>query len=180
MTFLAHLPFALFVLSLAGFGWVRLNTVLTYFQQEEYDSSRFLGAVVRVRLFDVLATLSLLMLVIANATIGLGVYVWLLGAAVLALIALRERGYTYKKKLVTTERLRRIRWLARGFYAVSLAALLVHPFAVFLILQAVPLFIMLANRLLRSTQEQINQGFVNQAVEKLNTFEPVTIGITGS
>lgn len=180
MTVLAHLPFALFVLSLAGFGWVRLNTVLTYFQQEEYDSSRFLGAVMRVRLFDVLASLGLLVLFIANAFLGLGVSVWLIAAALLAVIALRERGYTYKKKLVTTERLKRIRWLARGFFLVSLVAVLLHPFTVFLILQAVPLFIMLANRLLRGTQEQINQGFVDQAVEKLGTFQPVTIGITGS
>ncbi len=180
MTFLAHLPFALFVLSLAGFGWVRLNTVLTYFQQEEYDSSRFLGAVVRVRLFDVLATLGLLALFIVNAFLGLGVFVWLIAATLLAVIALRERTYKYKKKLVTTERLKRIRWLARGFFLVSLLALFVHPFAVFVILQAVPLCIMLANRLLRSTQERINQGFVDQAVEKLKTFQPVTIGITGS
>ena len=116
MTWLAHLPFALFVLSLAGFGWGRLNTILTYFQQEEYDSSRFLGAVLRVRLFDVLATLGLLALFITHAFVSLGVFVWLIGAALLALLALRERGYTYKKKLVETERLKRIRWLARGFF----------------------------------------------------------------
>ncbi|MEM1142768.1 MAG: hypothetical protein AAGI88_09305, partial [Pseudomonadota bacterium] len=104
-----------------------------------------------MRLFDVLASLSLLALFIADAVLGLGVYVWLIAAAILTLIALRERGYTYKKKLATTERLKRIRWLARGFFAVSLLALLIHPFAVFVILQAAPLFIMLANRLLRST-----------------------------
>ena len=56
MTFLSHLPFVIFLGALLGFGWVRINTILTYFQQEEYDSSRFLGAVFRVRLFDILAT----------------------------------------------------------------------------------------------------------------------------
>ena len=66
MTLLSYFPFAIFVAALAGFGLVRINTVLTYFQQEEYDSSRFLGAVVRVRLFDVLATLSLLGLILAD------------------------------------------------------------------------------------------------------------------
>ena len=180
MTILAHLPFALFVASLIGFGWVRLNTILTYFQQEEYDSSRFLGAVVRVRLFDILATLGLVALILANSFIGFGAYVWGIAAVILALIAWRERGYTYKKQLVTTERLKRIRWLARGFFGVSLLALLVHPFAIFLILQIAPFCIMLANRLLRSTQENINHGFVDQAVTKLKTFQPVTIGITGS
>lgn len=177
---LAHLAFALFGLSLIGFGFVRLNTILTYFQQEEYDSSRFLGAVMRVRLFDVLATLGLLALFVADAVFELGPWVWLIAAGLLALIALRERAYTYKKKLVTTARLKRIRWLARGVFLLSLLALLIHPFAVFALLQAVPLWVMLANRLLRSSQEKINQGFVDEAVDKLNTFQPVTIGITGS
>lgn len=180
MNMLSHLPFAVFVLALAGFGMVRINTILTYFQQEEYDSSRFLGAVLRVRLFDVLATLGSIALIIANTFIDLGPLVWLIAAALLALISLRERGYTYKKKLVATERLKRIRWLARGFYLISLGLLFVHAFAVFAILQLVPLWIMLANRLLRPFQEAVNRGYVDQAVEKLQAFEPVTIGITGS
>lgn len=180
MTLFAHLPFALFVLALAGFGWVRINTILTYFQQEEYDSSRFLGAILRVRLFDVLATLGLFALVVFNAFVGLGVFVWLVAAGLLAAIALRERTYKYKKKLVATERLKRIRWLARVFYLLSLGALFLNAFTVFLILQAIPLWIMLANRLLRSHQESINQGFIDEAVDKLKTYRPVTIGITGS
>lgn len=177
---LAHLPFAIFVATLFGFGMVRINTILTYFQQEEYDSSRFLGAVLRVRLFDVLATLGLIAVLIANTYLSLGIFVWLTAALVLGLIALRERGYTYKKKLVTTERLMRIRWLARVFFGLSLFLLLVHPFAVFAILQLTPVWIMLANRLLRPFQEQVNQGFIDQAVDKLKTYQPVTIGITGS
>ena len=180
MTLFTHLPFIVFALALAGFGIVRINTVITYFQQEEYDSSRFLGAVMRVRLYDVLASLALITLLIVNALVELRTFVWLIAAALLALIAIRERGYTYKKKLVATERLRRIRGLARAFYLVSLVALAAHPFMVFVILQAVPLWIMLANRLLRPMQEKINQGFVDQAVDKLKTYQPVTIGITGS
>ncbi|MEL7041438.1 MAG: UDP-N-acetylmuramoyl-tripeptide--D-alanyl-D-alanine ligase [Pseudomonadota bacterium] len=180
MTFMAQIPFALFALSLIGFGWVRINTILTYFQQEEYDSSRFLGAVKRVRLFDIIATLGLLAVFLANHFIGLGSWSWLIATALLALIALRERGYTYKKKLVPTERLKRIRWLTRGLFLISLVLLALHPIMVFVILQLVPLLIMLSNRALRPMQEQINQGFVDQAVDKLQTFQPVTIGITGS
>ena len=159
---------------------VRINTILTYFQQEEYDSSLFLGAVLRVRLFDVLATLGMIGVLVANTYLGLGRYAWLIAAALLAVIALRERGYSYKKKLVATQRLKRIRWLARSFYLLSLGLLVVHAFAVFVILQLAPLWIMLANRLLRPFQEQVNQGFIDQAVSKLQTFKPVTIGITGS
>ena len=180
MTFLSHLPFVIFLGALLGFGWVRINTILTYFQQEEYDSSRFLGAVFRVRLFDILATLGLIALFVARGLFEFEAGFWLAAAALLTVIALRERGYTYKKKLVATERLRRIRWLARAFYGASLLLLIVHAYAVFAIIQAVPLMIMLANRLLRPMQEKINQGFVDQAVEKLQIYQPATIGITGS
>ncbi|MEL7109186.1 MAG: Mur ligase family protein [Pseudomonadota bacterium] len=180
MTLLTHLPHALFVLALLGFGYVRINTILTYFQQEEYDSSRFLGAVLRVRLYDVLASLGLIVLFLVNTQIALGPYAWLIAAGLLTALALRERGYAYKKKLVTTQRLKRIRWLARGFFALSLGLLFVHPLAVLIILQLTPLLIMLANGLLRPFQDKINQGFIDEAVAKLNAFEPATIGITGS
>ena len=126
---MAHFFFALFLISLAGFGMVRINTILTYFQQEEYDSSRFMGAVFRVRLYDVLATLGLIALFLAQHFIGLGPYVWLIAAGLLTVIALRERGYSYKKKLVATERLKRIRRLARGFYLLSLGLVIVHAYA---------------------------------------------------
>lgn len=175
-----HLPFVLFLMALIGFGSVRLNTILTYFQQEEYYSSRFLGAVLRVRLFDVLASLGLILIFIANWQFGLGPAAWILAAALVAGLAWRERGYVYKKRLVTTERLKRIRWLARGVCLLSLALLFLHPLAVLVVLQVPPFAIMLANRLLRPFQDKVNQGFVDQAVEKLKTFQPVTIGITGS
>lgn len=180
MTVLSYLPFASFVIALAVFGLVRINTVLTYFQQEEYDSSRFLSAVARVRLFDVLASIGLLALFLINSQISLGPYAWLAAAVLLALIALRERGYAYKKKLVATQRLKRIRLLTRGFFGLSLGLLFIHPLAVLIILQLTPFLIMLANRLLRPFQDKINQGFIHEAVDKLETFNPTTIGITGS
>lgn len=180
MSLLSHLPFAAFVAALLGFGLVRINTILTYFQQEEYDSSRFLSAVLRVRLFDVLATISLLALFIIDASVDLGAYLWLAAGGILVILALRERGYAYKKKLVTTQRLKRIRWLSRGFFVVSLGLLALHAFGVLVILQIIPILIMLANRFLRPFQDAVNQGFIDEAVAKLNTFQPVTIGITGS
>ena len=180
MTYLSHLPYALFVLGLAGFGMVRINTILTYFQQEEYDSSRFLGAVMRVRLFDVLTTLALIVLFASRLVVDFGTAFWLVATALLVVIALRERGYAYKKTLVATERLKRIRRLARIFFLLSLLLLFVHEYAVFAILQIAPLCIMLANRLLRPMQTRINQGFIDQATDKLNAYQPITIGITGS
>lgn len=180
MMILTHLPFAVFILSLLTFGIVRINTILTYFQQEEYDSSRFLGAVFRVRLFDVIASISILAVIAVDYFFALPASLWPFAALVLLLIALRERTYKYKKKLVETDRLKRIRWLARIFFLASLTTLFVNSLAVFLILQAPPVLIMLANRLLRPHQQSINQRFIDQAVAKLETYSPITIGITGS
>ncbi len=180
MSIFSHIPFAVFVLALAGFGLVRINTILTYFQQEEYDSSRFLSAVQRVRLFDVLASVGLIALLLLNTQLDLGPWAWGLAAALLAAIALRERSYTYKKKLVATQRLKRIRWLARGFFGLSIGLLFLHPLAILIILQLTPILIMLANRLLRPFQDKVNQGFIDEAVDKLHAFNPATIGITGS
>jgi len=180
MSLLSHLPFALFLVALAGFLLVRINTILTYFQQEEYDSSRFLGAVLRVRLFDVLASIGLLGLFLVNTQINFGAFVWIIAAAILAVLALRERGYAYKKKLVTTDRLKRIRWLTRGIMLISLTLIFLHPLVALLILQLTPFAVMLANRVLRPFQDRINQGFIDQAAAKLSEFQPITIGITGS
>ena len=180
MPFFVVLPILVFLISVAVFGWGRTNTILTYFQQEEYDSSRFLSAVLRVRLYDVLASLGLVVIFVSAAVLDIEPYHWWMASALLIGIMLRERGYTYKKKQVATQRLKRIRWLSRGIFAASLGALLIHPFTVFLIIQAIPLMIMLANRLLNPAQDRINQGFVEQAVDKLKSYRPVTIGITGS
>ncbi len=44
---------ALLALAVAALSAVRLRTLLTSYQQEEYNSARFRGAVFRVRLYDV-------------------------------------------------------------------------------------------------------------------------------
>lgn len=177
----------IFTASLGWLAWVRLHTLLTYFQQEEYDGKRFLGAVRRVRLYDVKA--SLLCIVVIVVLIAIGFFslsgAWIVGtfaaaAAVIAWIGWRERGYRYKKPLVLTERARRIRTLAAIIAAIPVALSLLGPVLAILGLQLLPFALILANALLTPGQKRINEGFVSEARAKLARMNPVSIGITGS
>ena len=58
-------PIAIFAAAFAFLLWVRLHTLLTYFQQEEYDSRRFPAAILRMRLYDVRASVVLLVLTLS-------------------------------------------------------------------------------------------------------------------
>jgi len=158
----------------------RDRTLLTYFQQEEYDGTRFLGAWKNVRLYDVKATLATVIAVTTGALVGDGWPVTLLLAGAYAALAYFERAHRYKKALVMTERASRIFRLTLG--AVGLLSLLVllHPLWAVVVLQAAPLVMVGVNRLLQPFQQRINARFEAQAREKLERLNPVRIGITGS
>ncbi len=173
--------------AIARLAWVRLNTLLVYFQQEEYDGSRFLSAVRRVRLYDVKASLTLVGLIaVVAAIVGLGlslawaVAAMIAAAAVIVMLAQREAGYRYKKPLVLTERARRIRTIAAIIAILPVAMSLVGALPAIIGLQLLPFTLVIANMVLRPGQERINRGYVTEAREKLERLDPVRIGITGS
>jgi len=173
--------------AIARLAWVRINTLLTYFQQEEYDGGRFLSAVRRVRLYDVKATFTLAVLIVVVAgVVGLGlslaiaVAAIVVAAALIAVLAQREAGYRYKKPLVLTERARRIRTVAAIVAILPVAISLIGALPAIIGLQLLPFTLVIANMLLRPGQERINQGYVAEAREKLERLNPVRIGITGS
>lgn len=168
---------AALALALAGLLLVRLRTLLTYFQQEEYDAARFAAAILRVRLYDVTASAALL--AAAGLALLSPVCLWL-GAAALLGIAWRERGYRYKKPLVMTERARRIYAVALALMAVPAGLSVLSPLIGVVAVQAAPLALVAANAALRPLQERINRRFQQAAKAKLARIDPVRIGITGS
>lgn len=170
----------LFSGALAYLLWQRLHSLMTYFQQEEYDSERFIGAIFRVRLYDVIASLGLIALALISWWAGQRWILLLGGAALFAAVAWREARYVYKKPLAKTQRAQRIIWLAAVGMAVLVLLTLWLPLSALIVLQVAPLAIMVANRILVPFQERINQGFIDQARAKLARLDPVRIGITGS
>ena len=108
MTIAATLCFFLALLALL---YVRTHTLLAYFQQEEYDPARYSAAVVKMRLYDIVSSAAVVVLFILDLWLRLDVLALLLGGIVFAAVAWRERGYTFKKPLVETARLKRLRAL---------------------------------------------------------------------
>lgn len=168
-------------------AWNRLHTLLTYFQQEEYDGRRFLGAVRRVRLYDVRASVVLLgVIAVAVLVSAAGIDRWWMvvafvaAASAIAWIGWRERGYRYKKPLALTDRARRIRNLAVILAVPLILLALLGALLAVIGLQLLPLTLVAANAMLKPRQERINAGFVSEARTKLERMNPVRIGITGS
>ena len=98
----------LFFLGLLALLYVRAHTLLAYFQQEEYDGARFLAAVVRMRLYDLISTVAVLALVILGAIVGRLDLALVLCAIVFVAVANRERKFRFKKPLVMTARAKRL------------------------------------------------------------------------
>ena len=173
---------AVFLLAFAVLVHVRLGTLLTYFQQEEYAPRRFLAAIPRVRLWDLRASAVIVALVALGWLAPGWAPIWALGlaGAALAGIAALESRYRYKKPLVATERARRIRWVASVLAVPGLVLAALHPLGGIVLLQALPLVLIAANAALAPWQRRINQRFIDKAAARLARLDPVRIGITGS
>lgn len=168
-----------FGLALACLLYVRCNTILVYFQQEEYDSARFINAWRDVRLFDIKASVVLLVCLLVGWLSGSSVML-LMAALAFLVIAWFEKSYRYKKPLVVTERLKRIRtitWLVLGVFV--LLCMTLKPLAL-IALQSVAFVVMAVNAALKPAQDKINNGYIQEAKARLQESAALKIGITGS
>jgi UDP-N-acetylmuramoyl-tripeptide--D-alanyl-D-alanine ligase len=174
---LATLLFFLAVLALLH---VRTHTLLAYFQQEEYDGPRFLAAVGRMRLYDIVSSLAVLVLVTLGAIIRRLDVALVLCAVIFVVIAARERQFKFKKPLVSTARAKRLRLYSLPVLAVLALSVWVWPILAILVLQLVPLVLVAVNRALEPQQQRINNRYIAEAKAKLAEFGGLKIGITGS
>ncbi len=165
-------------------------TYLHIFQQEEYDGPRFCRWMAASRAFDKRATLPLLACWgAALAAPESAVYAkWAAGLVLLAVAAVEDNPLkAAKKKLVLTARVRRILSVALGLTAVYAVLLALCPAAPATLLpfwilgvQALPLTLVVANASLAPVEARIQQGFWNEAHEKLLRLAPTVIAVTGS
>ena len=161
-------------------------TYLHMFQQEEYDGARFLSWMASTRAFDrraslVVAALYALSLLYPSPPILVAAFM----AVALLLAAYREADprKTGKKALAMTQRAVRIYRLAFGLLMLAglvLVALSAPPVLVILLVQAVPLALVAAVKLLQPQEDRIQRGFWSEAHEKLKRLAPTVIGVTGS
>ena len=175
---------ALVFIAWMAFATKRLMTYLHILQQDDYDNARLMRWIFEYRVFD--KRLSAMLLIIGF----LSFFIPHLLTALLLVLAFGWTAYnekdprqsTSKKKLVMTQRARRI-----FFFALALAVILglwsfVIPLPLLWILsvQMVPAALFLANILLIPVEKSIQKKFWNEAHAKLLTCNPKIIGITGS
>lgn len=181
-----YAPFALVLAAFAAFALKRLLTYLHIFQQEEYDGARFLAWMTATRTFDrraslVVAALFAMSLVYPAPPLLVAAFMGL--ALLLAAYREADPRQTGKKKLAMTQRATRIFRLAFGLLMLAglvLLAFAARPVLVIVLIQAIPLALVAAVRILQPQEDRIQQSFWNEAHETLKRLHPVVIGVTGS
>jgi UDP-N-acetylmuramoyl-tripeptide--D-alanyl-D-alanine ligase len=176
----------LIFVSYVFFSARRLLTYLHFFQQDEYDSPRFIRWVLRTVSIDRRATLCLLII----DSIYLAGFMSSKMTSVLAAISLAGLGLfekdprvKAKKRLSMTGRATRIyvSSLIIGI-GVGLALVLTKAHILFwpVAIQVIPLFLVFGNLVLMPYERRVQQRYWDEAHRKLLAIKPITIGITGS
>lgn len=165
----------------------RLLRYLHIYQQDEYDSPRFLSWLARSRVFDTRVSLALL------ATLALWFALreqtpgWLwpaLCALIFVGFGLREPDpkRAAKKPLNITNRARLIWFVALAFAlaAGATAAFFTQIWGWVIAVQLPPLCLALANLLLSPLEARTQRFYWNDAHRRLQEIDPGVIGVTGS
>lgn len=166
------------------FAGRRLMRYLHIYQQDEYDTSRFLPWLWRVKAFDRRASLFLFLLV-PVLIVGIVPYGsrFLAGLVFLGLALMEpDPRRQAKKPLVLTQRARRILSIALAGVAAVAAPLAFHGSIVnwILFVQLLPLFLCAANLALRPMEQKVQRRFLDEARARLAEINPKIIGVTGS
>ncbi len=176
-------------LILAGFLLFASKRTLIYlhvFQQDEYDSKRFLPWLAREFAVDRKLTIAIAVCLVVRA-FGLisGPVAAMVVALQFAVVFCVDANplKTAKKPLVLTARAKRIYAVALLFsviFGVALAATSAPLFLWLLPIHAIPLTLAVATWLLSFHEKKIQLGFWREAHEKVLQLKPTVIGITGS
>jgi UDP-N-acetylmuramoyl-tripeptide--D-alanyl-D-alanine ligase len=173
---------------------------LRYFQQEEYNGTRFKNWFLEKSAFDKKGTLVALIAAAASkfATGGdmtLCLIVCLIAAAVLIFVGFSEEDprIVGKIKLNMTDRATAIYNLALGTYAIAVISIISGAYFLGLgesiywywliavgLVQLSPISIVIANAILWPNEFKKQQAFLQEAKDILADYQPYTIGITGS
>ena len=172
----------------------RLRILLHFFQQEEYDNIRFISYV-RRNLIDIKLSATLLTYAIFVLAFPSTIYNLIgIGEPSIVFIFFILFGlYQYnpcvkaKKPLIWTIRSKRI--FVIGFVIAVIVASLIPLLCsnvlklilvCIIFVQLLPLSIVCANLILAPFECRIQNKYKQEAIEKIQKYQPITIGITGS
>lgn len=174
----------LLFLAYAAFAGRRGLTYLHLYQQEEYDTPRFLKLIWKNKILD--KKLSAALLLCFGASFFLpAMFVYFLIFAAFVVVTYKEKDprRDSKKKLVMTARARRIFFPACALAIASGLWCLLWPELFWLWIvnaQAIPLWLTAANAALQPYENAIQKKFWQEAHDKVKDYAPKVIGVTGS
>ncbi len=198
---LAKITTVILIVAILAFAWRRTLSYLRYFQQEEYNSTRFIAWIKSNRAFDTRGTLVLLLALIAHLIFpgsGASFLIALLSAATLLVVAYVIEGdprTTGKIRLNMTERATKTAWIAYGMLAIlglmplfglccscsqGSAPLTLAALCGIIIAQVTPATLMLATKILSPAEKRVQKYYYDDAKRILAEVNPFVIGITGS
>ena len=198
---LAKITTLILIVAILAFAWRRTISYLRYFQQEEYNPTRFIAWIKSNRAFDTRGSLVLLLALIAHIIFpgsGASFLITLLSAATLFVVAYVIEGdprTTGKIRLNMTERATKTAWVAYGMLAIlgvvplfglccscsqGSAPLTLAALCGIAIAQATPAVLMLAAKILSPAEKRLQKYYYDDAKRILAEVNPFVIGITGS
>ncbi len=198
---LAKVTTIILIASILRFAWRRTLSYMRYFQQEEYNATRFIAWLKSSRAFDTRGSLILLLALIAHLIFP--------GSSASLLIALAAAGTLIfvgdvlegdprrsgKIRLNMTQRATKTAWVAYGALAIigliplwglccscshGAPPLPLTAICGILIVQLTPVALMLATKLLSPAERSLQNYYYNDAKRILAETNPFVIGITGS
>jgi UDP-N-acetylmuramoyl-tripeptide--D-alanyl-D-alanine ligase len=175
---------ALLFFTFIAFAGKRGLTYMHIYQQEEYDSPRFLKWIIANRVFD--KRLSLL--VIACSVLAMFIPALYVNAALFVVFAVvtyseKDPRKDSKKKLAFTARTKRIFFpatLITALGAVWCFFIGASPLIWIINIQLIPLMIVIVNSALQPLEQATQNKFWQEAHNKVMDYQPKTIAITGS
>lgn len=198
---LAKVTTIILIASILLFAWRRTLSYMRYFQQEEYNTTRFIAWIKSNRAFDTRGSLVLLLALIAHLIFpGSGASLLIAFAAAMTLLFVayvleEDPRATGKIRLNMTQRATKTAWVAYGTLAIIAVIplwssccscshggppLTLTAICGILIAQLTPVALMLATKLLSPAEKRLQDYYYNDAKRILAEVNPFVIGITGS
>lgn len=198
---LAKITTIILIVAILAFAWRRTISYLRYFQQEEYNPTRFIAWIKSNRAVDTRGSLILLLALIAHIIFpgsGASLLIALASAATLLVVAYGIEGdprTTGKIRLNMTERATKTAWVAYGMLAIlglmplfglccscsqGSAPLTLTALCGIAIAQVTPAALMLAAKILSPAEKRLQKYYYDDAKRILAEVNPFVIGITGS
>lgn len=168
-----------------AFATKRHMNYLHALQQDDYDNGRLMTWIIRNNVYDSRVSGFLIIMIglsFTHVAPDMVTNILIFLAFIMAAYFEKDPRKVSKKSLILTQRARRILISAMTITVISAASIFVFPSSILwlFIVQALPLFLVIGNMVLRPYETVTQKTFFNEARAKMEEINPTVIAITGS